>query len=145
MLETSLFGSLWGSFFCSFLEPCFGKALGTHFDDFGSLLGSQSVPKGRGKFLGSGSSVACSRVFVITEGTSFTRGASFWPYSLPIITFRPHLEAFSAQFRPSFGETRAKTSPKRVSKWVRRICCKCLGRGTCFLKCTTVWIIMLDT
>ena len=29
------FGSLWGSFFSSFLEPRFGKALGAHFDDFG--------------------------------------------------------------------------------------------------------------
>ena len=28
------------NFFDVFLEPCFGMAVGTHFDDFGSLLGS---------------------------------------------------------------------------------------------------------
>ena len=71
ILENSLFGSLWGSFFCSFLGPHFEKASGAHFNDFGSLLGSQSVPKGRAKFLWSGPSVACSRVFVVTEGTFF--------------------------------------------------------------------------
>ena len=143
MLETSLFGSHWGSFFCSFLEPHIGKALGTHFHDSGSLLGSQSVPKGRGKFLRSGPSVACSRVFDITEGTFFARGDLFWPHSLPTITFS--FRSFFSQFRPSLEETKTKPSPKRVSKGVRRIWGKCLVRGTCFLKCTIVLIIMLDT
>ena len=106
-----ILGSLWGPFFCAFLDPRFGKALGTHFDDFGSLLGSQSVLKGRCKFLGSGPSVACSRVFVITEGTLFTWGDLFWPYSLPTITFRPHLGAFLRNFGPAWKRQRPNHRP----------------------------------
>ena len=129
MLETSLFGPHWRSFFFSFLEPRFGKALGTHFDDFGSLLGSQSVLKGRCKFLGSGPSVACSRVFVITEGTFFTRGDFFGPYSLPIITFRPHLGALLCNFGPAWKRQGPKHNPKESRNGSAGYAVNVLGEG----------------
>ena len=130
--QNSFFESFWGSIFSSFLEPCFGKALGTHVDDSGSLLGSQSVLKGRGKFLERGSSVACFRVFVITECTFFTRGDFFEPYNLPIITFRPHLGTFFCNLGPAWKRQGPKLRPKESHTW-KQLSKKALPKWGAFL------------